>query len=492
MPAPVCSRGGSGAGSRDPRTLPSKSPQSSRPRAPRARTSPSAPPPCTRGRSRGTSPSSRRAGPRSPSRSAGSLRSSQRRMRYSRPPACGFSSGTSRGRARARGRRYRRGLVRRARERPRDLRHDGEIVPLGPEVSEAREEVDDRPEAAVGERKRAHVAADECEATGYAAARARGAARSSRDPRGGSRVRRTGASGVRCRSRGPGSAPGPDPGVPARTRPPAGRRRGPAVGVELEVLLAEPRFPPRHAGGDYGAGEYGVSRAFGYSEYLFARLTPTVEFPPWGDGFGLSLCWFRRRGSPAAESGPCRKTGIARRSFSLPPRTYEIAVRGEMRRVEGTIDGGPLVKIMRPDLKKIWQFRPASKRILEEPWSPTDEIVPGFPLEPRFDSRGLRATASTATILKIADGAHGGTSLRPLPDGPPLRRPRHDLGGARPRAPSRPRRAREEEPARTNTSPSPTCSCVDVRVGRRCGPLREAEGLRAGEVLRGAAGEELS
>ena len=90
-----------------------------------------------------------------------------------------------------------------------------------------------------------------------------------------------------------------------------------------------------------------------------------------------------------------------------PTEKYEIAVRGELRRVEGTIDGGPLVKILRPDSKKVWQFRPSSKRILEEPWSQGDEIVPGFPLDPHFDSRAY-ADRYHGEILKIADGAQAG------------------------------------------------------------------------------------
>src|SRR5262245_43099708 len=53
---------------------------------------------------------------------------------------------------------------------------------------------------------------------------------------------------------------------------------------------------------------------------------------------------------------------------------YAIALRGEKRRVEGDFDGSKLVKIMRPDLGKTWQFRPSTKKLLEQPWQPTDEI----------------------------------------------------------------------------------------------------------------------
>jgi hypothetical protein len=90
-----------------------------------------------------------------------------------------------------------------------------------------------------------------------------------------------------------------------------------------------------------------------------------------------------------------------------PGESYKIAVRGEMRRVDGSADGAELVKIVRPDLKKTWQFRPASRKLLEEAWSPTDEIVPGFPLDPNFDSQAY-AHRFGATVTKISDAAFGG------------------------------------------------------------------------------------
>jgi hypothetical protein len=90
-----------------------------------------------------------------------------------------------------------------------------------------------------------------------------------------------------------------------------------------------------------------------------------------------------------------------------PGDSYRIAVRGEWRRVDGDVEGAPLVKIMRPDLKKTWQFRPRTQRIFEEGWSPTDEIVPGFPLDPHFDSQAYAARFH-AVLTKIADAAFGG------------------------------------------------------------------------------------
>ena len=91
--------------------------------------------------------------------------------------------------------------------------------------------------------------------------------------------------------------------------------------------------------------------------------------------------------------------------FSTSER-YPLAVRGEKRRVEGKIDGSDLVKVFRPDLAKIWQYRPSTRRLFEEPWNPTDEIVPGYPLEPRFDPHAY-ADRFGGQIKQIADGVHG-------------------------------------------------------------------------------------
>jgi hypothetical protein len=68
-----------------------------------------------------------------------------------------------------------------------------------------------------------------------------------------------------------------------------------------------------------------------------------------------------------------------------PTDRYRIAVRGESVRVEGRSGGLEIVKILRPDLRKIWQFRPSTKKIFESQWQATDEAVPGYPLQPRFD-----------------------------------------------------------------------------------------------------------
>jgi hypothetical protein len=73
---------------------------------------------------------------------------------------------------------------------------------------------------------------------------------------------------------------------------------------------------------------------------------------------------------------PSRDGDRAILSFSKEDR-YEIFVRGENRRVEGLIDGSRLIKIARPDLHTVWQFRPQTKKIFETGWGPRDEIVRG-------------------------------------------------------------------------------------------------------------------
>ncbi len=92
-------------------------------------------------------------------------------------------------------------------------------------------------------------------------------------------------------------------------------------------------------------------------------------------------------------------------SYSAQER-YPVAVRGEWRRVEGQADGGSLIKIARPDLKVVWQIRPSTKKIFISPWGPTDEIVPGYPLEPKFDPAAY-ADRFGGQITRIADDTHG-------------------------------------------------------------------------------------
>ncbi len=85
---------------------------------------------------------------------------------------------------------------------------------------------------------------------------------------------------------------------------------------------------------------------------------------------------------------------------------FRIAVRGERVRVAGVVDGSEIVRIVRPDLGKSWQFRPSTKRIFESAWAATDEAVPGYPLSPGFDSAAY-ADRFGGEIRRIDDGTHG-------------------------------------------------------------------------------------
>ena len=85
---------------------------------------------------------------------------------------------------------------------------------------------------------------------------------------------------------------------------------------------------------------------------------------------------------------------------------FQVAVRGEKVRVSGDVDGSEIVRIVRPDLGKSWQFRPSTRRIFESAWGATDEAVPGYPLQPAFDSAAY-ADRFGGTIRRVDDGTHG-------------------------------------------------------------------------------------
>ena len=85
---------------------------------------------------------------------------------------------------------------------------------------------------------------------------------------------------------------------------------------------------------------------------------------------------------------------------------FAIAVRGESVRVSGTVDGSEIHRIVRPDRHKSWQFRPSTRRIFESAWGPTDEAVPGYPLQPGFDSAAY-ADRFGGRIKRIDDATHG-------------------------------------------------------------------------------------
>jgi hypothetical protein len=85
---------------------------------------------------------------------------------------------------------------------------------------------------------------------------------------------------------------------------------------------------------------------------------------------------------------------------------FQIAVRGENVRVAGNVDGSEIVKIVRPDLHKVWQLRPSTKKIFESRWESTDEAVPGYPLQPKFDVEAY-ADRFGAKVQRIDDATHG-------------------------------------------------------------------------------------
>jgi hypothetical protein len=85
---------------------------------------------------------------------------------------------------------------------------------------------------------------------------------------------------------------------------------------------------------------------------------------------------------------------------------YRVAVRGESVRISGNIDGSEIVKIVRPDLHKVWQFRPSTKKIFESRWELTDEPVPGYPLQPKFDVMAY-ADRFGAKVQRIDDATQG-------------------------------------------------------------------------------------
>lgn len=85
---------------------------------------------------------------------------------------------------------------------------------------------------------------------------------------------------------------------------------------------------------------------------------------------------------------------------------FQVAVRGESVRISGNMDGSEIVKIVRPALRKVWQLRPSTKKIFESAWEPTDEPVPGYPLQPRFDVEAY-ADRFGATVTRLDDATHG-------------------------------------------------------------------------------------
>jgi hypothetical protein len=130
------------------------------------------------------------------------------------------------------------------------------------------------------------------------------------------------------------------------------------------------------------------------------------------DRLGKMRCHLRRLLLLALAAAACGgpKT-IATHGYTAllafsPEERYPIAWRGLAARVEGSLDGKPLVRIVRADLGKELQFRPGGTRLFEKPWNPREEIVPGYPLEPAF-SPAAYAERFGATFERIDDAVHG-------------------------------------------------------------------------------------
>jgi hypothetical protein len=102
---------------------------------------------------------------------------------------------------------------------------------------------------------------------------------------------------------------------------------------------------------------------------------------------------------------PSRSGYRAVLAYSATDR-YDVAVRQEKQRVSGTFDGSELVRVLRPDLGKVWQYRPSTHKLTESAWTPREELVPGYPLETGFDPEGY-AERFGGKIRRIDDAAHG-------------------------------------------------------------------------------------
>lgn len=100
------------------------------------------------------------------------------------------------------------------------------------------------------------------------------------------------------------------------------------------------------------------------------------------------------------------KDGYRARLVYSTEDQFQVAVRGESVRISGNVDGSEVVKVVRPDLGKVWQFRPATKKIFESPWGATDEPVPGYPLQPGFDVEAY-ADRFGGTVTRLDDATHG-------------------------------------------------------------------------------------
>jgi hypothetical protein len=144
-----------------------------------------------------------------------------------------------------------------------------------------------------------------------------------------------------------------------------------ALSVQPEILFAETSVPPRHAR-DY------LARAADAKENCSVPTSPRLFLR---SAAAAAILLAIACGGPKTVSRDGYRAVLV---YSSEDR-FRIAVRGESVWISGDVDGSEIVKIVRPDLHKVWQLRPSTKKIYETRWEPTDEAVPGYPLQPKFD-----------------------------------------------------------------------------------------------------------
>jgi len=86
---------------------------------------------------------------------------------------------------------------------------------------------------------------------------------------------------------------------------------------------------------------------------------------------------------------------------------FEIAVRGDDRRRQPAPSGPVLV--LRGKEQKAWVLDPAAKTFREVPYpQATDEMLPGFPLAPRFDDRAEAERRGVTEYRRESDEVFAG------------------------------------------------------------------------------------
>ncbi len=88
--------------------------------------------------------------------------------------------------------------------------------------------------------------------------------------------------------------------------------------------------------------------------------------------------------------------------------TFRIAVRGAKRRREEAADGGAVL-LLDEKAQKAWRLDPQAKTYAEVPYArATDEMLPGFPLEPGFNDREEAARRGITDYRRESDEVFAG------------------------------------------------------------------------------------